>query len=390
MRTKSDNVYIKRKYYRWLEKAKGYSEKTLKKYQQAFQLWENYIGNLDFKKFNDKIAVTFKEKVKNHKYRGKKISLGTVNSVLTKMSDFFQWLQLQPGYKSHIKIFNTEYLNLSLKEKKKIQAKSNNIGHPTIEQVKKIINSIDKNTEIDSRDRALFSMAICSGARINALASLSLECYNPEEHSIDQNPKKGVRTKYSKQIKTHLFDFGKKFLSEIDEWYIYLLKKGFGYKDAFFPGAKREKIENLTYKKSTKVTRKFISSGRLREIMKQRMIIADIGYYYPHTFRHACIHEALKEARSSEETKAISQNIGHEKIATTLGTYASLTEKQKRSLIAGLHKDRNVTKNKSNEKIETLKTLAESSNKELREYGMKQIKMLFERSDSNRNGGLND
>lgn len=56
-------------------------------------------------------------------------------------------------------------------------------------------------------------------------------------------------------------------------------------------------------------------------------------HYPPHTYRHLAIRLAFKKAKNPEETKAISQNFGHEHIATTFSIYGNY---QKEDLIKKL------------------------------------------------------
>jgi integrase/recombinase XerD len=74
----------------------------------------------------------------------------------------------------------------------------------------------------------------------------------------------------------------------------------------------------------------------MRSILKQRASSAGLEYYRPHSFRHAAVHLALKQARTAEEVGAISQNFGHEHIGTTLLTYGKLDDDRVEQVVRGI------------------------------------------------------
>lgn len=77
-------------------------------------------------------------------------------------------------------------------------------------------------------------------------------------------------------------------------------------------------------------------TGRIREIFKRRSQEAGLPYFPPHTFRHLAINLAFKACRNGEEVKAISQNFGHEHIATTVSVYGNYDPSRLTEIIKGL------------------------------------------------------
>ena len=79
-----------------------------------------------------------------------------MNSALGQLKAFFQWLAMQPGYKSRLSYTDMEYFNLSEKEVRIATAKRQT-PVPTIEQIKHVIASMPNSSLIEQRNRALES-----------------------------------------------------------------------------------------------------------------------------------------------------------------------------------------------------------------------------------------
>ncbi len=119
------NERIKRKYFTFLKEAKRHSEPTVDAAAKALNRLEVYSKFRDFKTFHFQQAVAFKRYLREQKGQqsGKKLSKATLHSTLTQLKHFFQWLALQPGYKSRIQYSDAEYFNLSDKDVRVATAK---------------------------------------------------------------------------------------------------------------------------------------------------------------------------------------------------------------------------------------------------------------------------
>jgi len=140
----------------------------------------------------------------------------------------------------------------------------------------------------------------------------------------------GVETKFSKSIKSVLFNFNSTLVSYVIEWTEYLKAKGFGSQDPLFPRSKmRQENNGLSFEESSDVEPIYWQgTGSIREILKKRCQEADLPYFSPHTFRHLAVELAIKNCRTGEQIKAVSQNFGHEYIATTLSSYGNYDQKR--------------------------------------------------------------
>jgi integrase len=160
-----------------------------------------------------------------------------------------------------------------------------------------------------------------------AVRTITLGSIDTNKMIVIQDPKKGVNVKFSKAIYSKIFPFDKELIDIIRQWIEYLRNRGFGDLDPLFPKSKSIKSdEGFSYEIASGVTNEFWSSSvSIRTIFKEAARRSKLNYFQPHTFRHASMHRALLLAKGGLELKAISQNFGHEDVATTLTYYANFS-----------------------------------------------------------------
>ncbi len=159
-----------------MKEAKRHSEPTVDAAAKALNRFEVYTKYRDFKTFHFEQAIAFKRYLAEQKGQqsGKRLSKATLHATLTQLKRFFQWLAMQPGYKSRIQYSDAEYFNLSDKDTRIATAKRHQEA-PTMEQIKHVIGTMPTDTEIERRNRALVALTLLTGARDRAIASLKLK-----------------------------------------------------------------------------------------------------------------------------------------------------------------------------------------------------------------------
>lgn len=337
MQVNLNNEIVKRKYFRWLKEAEGKDKSTIDKIEISIQAYESFTNHSDFRTYNLDQAVNFKNQLKTREYRNKTISLSTYNTYVRYLKKFFTWLCGQPGYKSKIKSDEVKYLNILDKEER-IATQSSPRKFPSLEQVIQVVNCIEINSEIDKRDRALISFTALTGMRDKAIITLPIGCFDPKNYLISQDPKQGVQTKYAKFIPSVLFKFDKNLVEYVLDWYNYLKTNNFYSTDPLFPRNKVSKgVNNMSFEVSSSIEPFYWKdTSRIREIFKKRFQQANISYYPPHSFRHLAFQLALKSCKNGEQFKAVSQNFGHENLATTFGSYANNPPYKLSEILAGI------------------------------------------------------
>lgn len=322
----NDNLETQYKYLRWLKESKSKKEGTIKKMEGTFKKWNSISKNKSFKTpLKEGDILKFKEKLRESTYRGNDISPGTVYMDLTNMKNFYLWLSERPGYKRIVKPDVLEYFNPS-QDEKNFRYCHESVLYPSKQQVYQLCRSVNIKSVVDSRNQAIIAFLYIAGIRIDSLASLKMSSYKPRENYIDLNPKKGVRTKFSKHFKTYLFCFAPELTKVFTDWYQLLLDSSYGPNDPLFPKAKIE-IDGCSFIESTELIKEHMSASRIRAIIKSQCHKAGLPHYNPHSFRHSCIAEAMELAEDAQDIKAISQNVGHESIYYVMTIYGKLPDK---------------------------------------------------------------
>ena len=327
---KSRNAVVKRRYLYQLKEARGMSDATIDNVVLGVGRYEEFSKDEDFEKFNESRAIGFRKYLERYRnQKGKILSLNTRYQTLRVVEKYFRWLMTQPGYRSKICADDIEFLKLDKKSARAVRTSRPIRRIPPLEYVKKLVESIKPENELDRRDRALISFTLLSGMRDGAIVSLPLSAFNESDLTVNQSPLIGVQTKFSKANHSRLMEFGDWLIEPIHEWVAYLKsQKLFSQTDPLFPASRQEFAPNTFCFKSINVETSFWSNaGPMRQIFKNRARQAGLEYFPPHSFRHLAIHLALDACKSNLDIRAVSQNVGHENIATTLLDYGALDDR---------------------------------------------------------------
>ena len=113
-----ENERIKRAYLAYLKEARRLGEHSIDAAAAALDQFEIYTKHRTFKAFHIKQAIAFKRKLADEVNRrtGERLSKSTLLTTLHALRAFFQWLSLQPGYRSRLSCADADYFNLSEKD----------------------------------------------------------------------------------------------------------------------------------------------------------------------------------------------------------------------------------------------------------------------------------
>jgi integrase len=332
-----DNERIKRHYFAFLKEAKRQSEDSVDAVAKALARFEVDTQHRDFRAFHYEQAVAFKRHLadRDSLVTGEKLSKATLNSTMAHLKRFFQWLALQPGYKSRLNYSDAEYFNLSEKDARIATARRERSA-PTLEQVKHVIGAMPVLTEIERRNRALVAFALLTGARDGALATLRLKHVDLAAGSVYQDAR-DVATKFSKSFTTYFFPVGHEVQQIVEDWVTYLRQeKLWGNDDPLFP-ASRVELGVSRHFEATGIDRKAWSTASpIRAIFKNAFEAAGLPYFNPHSFRRTLVQLGETLCQTPEEFKAWSQNLGHEQVLTTFYSYGTVAPRRQGELIGNL------------------------------------------------------
>jgi integrase/recombinase XerD len=136
----ANNERIKRKYFIFLNEAKGQTECTVDGVAKSVSRFESYTKYRDFKTLHIEQVPGFKKHLakQTNEQTGKPLSKATLHSTLGQLKSFFQWLAMQPGYKSRISYSEMEYFRL-LGNDVRIATAHRQTAVPTLEQINHVI-----------------------------------------------------------------------------------------------------------------------------------------------------------------------------------------------------------------------------------------------------------
>jgi integrase len=331
------NERIKRKYFFFLREAKRHSEPTVDAAAKALNRFEVYTKFRDFKAFRFEQAIAFKKHLAQQKGQksGEKLSKATLYATLTQLKRFFQWLALQPGYKSRIQYADAEYFNLSDKDTRIATAKRQQ-RFPTLEQIKHVINRMPAGTEIECRNRALVAFTLLTGARDRAIASMKLKHVDLIADCVIQDARE-VRTKFSKTFNTFFFPVGEEIRTIVSEWVFYLRdERLWGNDDPLFPATRNGLGTTRQFQAAGLERKHWSSASPIRTIFCDAFVRTGLPYFNPHSFRNTLVQLGQEVCKTPEDFKAWSQNLGHEKVLTTFLSYGEVSYQRQGEIIRDL------------------------------------------------------
>lgn len=318
----AENERIKRKYFIFLKEAKRQNESSVDAVAKAVSRFEAYTQYRDFKAFHFEQAVGFKNHLakQDNQQTGKKLSKATLHSTLGQLKAFFQWLAMQPGYKSRISYTDMEYFNLSEKDVR-IATARRETAVPTLEQIKHVIETMPNNSDIEKRNRSLIAFTLLTGARDSAIASMKLKHIDMSGNSVFQDARE-VNTKFSKTFTTFFFPVGDDIQQIVGDWVRYLKEELlWGNDDPLFPKTQVIAGDDRVFKASGFKREHWSTASPIRTIFREAFESADLPYFNPHSFRNTIVTLGQKLCQTPEEFKSWSQNLGHEDVLTALYSY---------------------------------------------------------------------
>jgi integrase/recombinase XerC len=333
----ADNERIKRRYFHYLAEAQGFSASTVGSVAKAINRFELYTGFRDFKAFHVEQVRSFKADLsKQASMRTcERLAAATLYSTLSALRRFFIWLAGQPGYKSRLSFSDAEYFNPTTRESAIATARREKQA-PSLDQIRRTVQTMPATTEIERRDRALLAFTILTGMRDSAIASIKLKHVDAGAGRIDQDARQ-VKTKFSKSFTTWFFPVGNEFVEIFTDWVAYLRQnKRYGPEDPLFPATKISFSANQQFEAAGLDRKHWSGAGSIRKIFKTAFANAELPYFNPHSFRATLVQIGEKRCRTPEQFKAWSQNLGHEKVLTTFSAYGAVAAARQREIIHGL------------------------------------------------------
>jgi integrase len=331
------NTRIKREYFDWLVQAQRRDPSSIDPVAKALAQFEAANGHKDFKAFRPAQAMAFKRKLDTElsSRTGQPLSRATVHSTLSALRAFFVWLAAKPGYKSRIAYTDADFFNLGEKDVRIAKAVRHK-AFPTLEQVHHVLATMPTGSAIELRNRALIAFALLTGARDGALASFKLKHVDLAQGRVDQDARE-VRTKASKSFSTWFFPVGGEVQPIVRDWCHYLRTALlWGDDDPLFPPTLIGLGESGGFAPVGLRRETWHGAGPIRTIFKSAFEAARLPYFNPHSLRNTLVQLGERVCTTPEEFKAWSQNLGHDRVMTTLTSYGTVAPHRQAELIRGI------------------------------------------------------
>ncbi len=333
----ANNERIKRQYFTFLKEAMRHGEATVDATAAALARFEEHGKYRDFKTFHREQAIAFKKHLadQNNVVTQKKLSKATLHSTLSQLKRFFQWLAMQPGYKSRLNYSDAEYFNLSDKDSRIATARRPR-PVPTLEQVRYALCAMPGSNEIEQRDRAVVAFALLTGARDGAIASMKLKHVDLAAGSVFQDAR-DVKTKFSKTFTTYFFPVGEDVRDFLADWISHLRnERGWGDEDPLFPATHMVLGDTMQWEADGVEARHWGSADPIRRIFRDAFAAAEQPYFNPHSIRNTLVGLSMELCKNAEAFKAWSQNLGHEQVLTTFTSYGEVPARRQSEIIQAL------------------------------------------------------
>jgi integrase len=339
MKFNPDNERLKRTYLEWEKEVRGKSEPTVNNIRNSLYLFEQHINFKNFALINKTDILSFKKKLQQSKNlkTGEALSKTYILHTSKYLITFFQWLKGRPGYSKKLKNTDIGYFNLSAKDIEIAYAQKPK-RHLTTEQIELIVRNMPSENDIQKRDRAIFAFLAITACRIAVIPSLKLKHIFLEDERVEQDPTE-VKTKNSKHITTFFLPTSDFLKQVVIDWVNFLYKdKRYNFNSPLFPNTKLSLDKNDQFSRQELDVIAWRSTTPVRNILKRACESAGFEYYNPHSFRDTAVQFGLRQCKTAEAFKAISQNLGHSKVLTTFLSYGSVDTIRQGEIIKQLGK----------------------------------------------------
>lgn len=194
------------------------------------------------------------------------------------------------------------------------------------------------DTVIGRRNRAIVALIALTGARDDAVASLQMADLDLADRQLFHDPRH-VRSKFRKTFSTWFFPVGDVFEEIVGAWKTELeVDHGFGPKAPLFPKTDVSFGPGGSTAPARLGSEGWSNADPIRKLFREACENAGLPDFRPHSFRHMLARLGLSKTQSNEELKVWSQNLGHEKMLTTLTSYGQVPDYRQRELILGMGK----------------------------------------------------
>ncbi|MEO4042140.1 site-specific integrase [Hoeflea sp. CAU 1731] len=320
------NERLKRDFFEDLVEAHRQSERSIRKYEIAILLFENFTKFRNLGCLTKDIAIAYKRYL-----LGSGLSLPVIKANLSIVRRLNEWLSDHDEYAKLVCRKDTTYFNLTEKQCRMARPVERFIKTPALEEIDRALAAMPHSSLTERRNRAMMALLALTAIRVGALATLRLEHVDLEESSVYQ-PGAEVDTKFSKSITSIILPLNSKWIGYLSDYVQELRDLGFSNRDPLFPRTHFVAGEGAAFGER-EVLKEFLADAQIvTRLVPKCFERVGLPPYTPHVFRHVHGKLAYDEQSSMAVTKALSLNLGHGNVKTTEGYSTMDLEKRRRIL----------------------------------------------------------
>lgn len=320
----------------WIKYAGRWSAKTVDAKLAAIRQFEEFCGGRAFANLSKNDVTRFRDHLKSRveAHDDESLSVSTVRHSASHVRSFLEWLIEQPKF-GRLDRSLPKHLTLP----KKFAAAPLCMAErpiPTVDEAERMINLMSEETSKRRRDRAMVAIAFLGALRADTVTSLLVKHLDIENRVIVQDARRS-RAKNGKSLRIKFFPLPPVFVEVLEEWMEELMGLGFRPDDALFPDDKYL-TKNATGANPSRV-KAMASTHAISSAFKSASRLVE-KQFSPHSAKHCIGQLGLVVYKTLEQTKAWSQNMGHEGEDITQRYYQTIPESSVLEIIEEVGCDR--------------------------------------------------
>ena len=334
------NARIRYLFQRHLVDGLGWDTTTVDAILYGWTRFEIFSGHRDFAKLDGEQVIQFRDHLKDafSEQTGKPLSRSSVLHILGDCRICFEWLSGRKGFRG-IDRDAVSYFGMPRKDRKLLRnPKERRVAD--IADLKQVLAQMEGSSLVDRRNRAIVSVFLLTGLRIDSVASVLLKLVDLERRCIDADATQ-MRLKGDRSEKVFFLPIDALAEKYFVEWVGELKSLGFPEESALFPKTPTlQAIRNGAVPASVDFS-VWKGTKQVREVFKNVFDKAGVDYAIPHNVRKSIVAHYFSFGLTPEEILALSANLAHISLDTTIKSYAKPPEERRRHLIANLKRFEN-------------------------------------------------
>lgn len=320
-------------------------------------------------------------KYKKHLEIDKKLGLKSYQFHCSTIKGFYKMVIEIPGYKRKIKRNDLAYLNIKNSERNSLNTTKYLKEIPTIDEWKRLIDSIKVRNAVDMRDKALIVLLLLAPTRVATITSLKLIHFKVDDLIIVIDPTKGVSSKKGYGNWGIFLIFEPDYLKYFNEYFDYLIQNNFTNRDPLFPRSTPYRVDRDGTSTFDRLSYNQLKSTiSINNMLRDRSEKCCIKYYSPHRYRDLHFYLARKCCINEEQRLAVENNFGHKGDTTAQKYYGNITKFERFDILDQIDFSRHNQKPSSLQDINKLEKKIDKISEDNRE--IKEMLMRFLKSNT--------